>query len=220
MHRYEQEDSTYYATGNFLPGYWITSLLHSHDERLYIGTYDGLGCLDLKTMHLATAFNTNTLLPNSVIHSLYEDKEGTIWIGTSEGLKAMHPQEYKIREYTQKDGLPGDIICAITQDINGALWFSTNHGIARYNPQKGNFTPYYANDGLQGNEFSKRAVCTDNNGHILFGGINGVTYFNPAEIKDIATTPSVHLTGFYIHNQSVNSNTSVSYTHLTLPTIA
>ena len=207
LHRYEQEDSTYYATGNFLPGYWITSLLHSHDERLYIGTYDGLGCLDLKTMHLATAFNTNTLLPNSVIHSLYEDKEGTIWIGTSEGLKAMHPQEYKIREYTQKDGLPGDIICAITQDINGALWFSTNHGIARYNPQKGNFTPYYANDGLQGNEFSKRAVCTDNNGHILFGGINGVTYFNPAEIKDIATTPSVHLTGFYIHNQSVNSNT-------------
>jgi signal transduction histidine kinase/ligand-binding sensor domain-containing protein/DNA-binding response OmpR family regulator len=207
LHRYEQEDSTYYAIGNFLPGYWITSLLHSHDERLYIGTYDGLGCLDLKTMHLATAFNTNTLLPNSVIHSLYEDKEGTIWIGTSEGLKAMHPQEYKIREYTQKDGLPGDIICAITQDINGALWFSTNHGIARYNPQKGNFTPYYANDGLQGNEFSKRAVCTDNNGHILFGGINGVTYFNPAEIKDIATTPSVHLTGFYIHNQSVNSNT-------------
>lgn len=207
LHRYEQEDSTYYATGNFLPGYWITSLLHSHDERLYIGTYDGLGCLDLKTMHLATAFNTNTLFPNSVIHSLYEDKEGTIWIGTSEGLKAMHPQEYKIREYTQKDGLPGDIICAITQDINGALWFSTNHGIARYNPQKGNFTPYYANDGLQGNEFSKRAVCTDNNGHILFGGINGVTYFNPAEIKDIATTPSVHLTGFYIHNQSVNSNT-------------
>ncbi len=207
LHRYEQEDSTYYATGNFLPGYWITSLLHSHDERLYIGTYDGLGCLDLKTMHLATAFNTNTLFPNSVIHSLYEDKEGTIWIGTSEGLKAMHPQEYKIREYTQKDGLPGDIICAITQDINGALWFSTNHGIARYNPQKGNFTPYYANDGLQGNEFSKRAVCSDNNGHILFGGINGVTYFNPAEIKDIATTPSVHLTGFYIHNQSVNSNT-------------
>ena len=56
LHRYEQEDSTYYATGNFLPGYWITSLLHSHDERLYIGTYDGLGCLDLKTMHLATAF--------------------------------------------------------------------------------------------------------------------------------------------------------------------
>lgn len=207
LHRYEQEDSTYYATGNFLPGYWITSLLHSHDERFYIGTYDGLGCLDLKTMHLATAFNTNTLFPNSVIHSLYEDKEGTIWIGTSEGLKAMHPQEYKIREYTQKDGLPGDIICAITQDINGALWFSTNHGIARYNPQKGNFTPYYANDGLQGNEFSKRAVCSDNNGHILFGGINGVTYFNPAEIKDIATTPSVHLTGFYIHNQSVNSNT-------------
>ncbi len=207
LHHYEQEDSTHHEPGHTLPNGWITSLLHSHDERLYIGTYNGLNCLDLKTMCFDTTISNNAILSTSVVHSLFEDKEGTLWIGTSEGLKAMRPQQDTIEEYTQENGLPGDIICAITQDTNGALWFSTNHGIARYNRQKGNFTPYYANDGLQGNEFSKGAVCTDNNGRILFGGINGITYFNPAEIKDIVPTPSVHLTGFYIHNQNVNSNT-------------
>ena len=207
LHHYEQEDSTYHEPGHTLPNRWITSLLHSHDERLYIGTYDGLNCLDLKTMRFDTAFNSSEPLSSYVVHSLFEDKEGALWIGTSEGLMVIHPQQNKIKEYSQEDGLPGDIICAITQDDNGALWFSTNHGIARYNQSKDNFTPYYANDGLQGNEFSKGAVCTDNKGHILFGGINGITFFNPAEIKDIVPTPSVHLTGFYIHNQNINSNT-------------
>lgn len=35
---------------NMLHNSWINSLLYTSEGKLYIGTYDGLGCVDIKTM--------------------------------------------------------------------------------------------------------------------------------------------------------------------------
>lgn len=71
---------------------------------------------------------------------------------------------------------------AVQEDNQGFLWISTDAGISQFNKHNHKFINYYVSDGLQGNEFSKNASFKDADGTLWFGGVNGVTYFNPQEI--------------------------------------
>ena len=108
-----------------------------------------------------------------------------------------------MQEYTTKDGLPSNYICAIKEDANGYFWISTNYGISRFNPQNQSFINFYASDGLQSNEFSKGAAFADKQGELIFGGTNGITYFNPTEITTPDKKPEIRITDFYIHDKKV-----------------
>lgn len=177
---------------------WVDCLLKAQNGRLYIGTFDGVAAIDLETK--APVLH---LLGRQPIHTLYEDHKGVIWIGTSEGLTSFNQESNITTTYTMNDGLPSNVICAITGDPQGYLWISTNYGISRFNPEERSFTNYYSSDGLQGNEFSKNAVCTNSNGQIIFGGINGITYFKPEDITDPEKELKIRLTDFYIHDKAV-----------------
>lgn len=188
---------------NVLHNSWITSLLYTDEGKLYIGTYDGIGCLDIKNMDFISPLKKRRMLYKDVIYALHEGSDGSIWIGTSKGLKRLNPQSLDIQEYTIADGLPSNYICAIKEDIDGYLWISTNYGISRFNPKNQCFINFYASDGLQGNEFSKGASFACQQGELIFGGTNGVTYFNPAEITYSNKKPEIRITDFYIHDKRV-----------------
>jgi signal transduction histidine kinase/ligand-binding sensor domain-containing protein/DNA-binding response OmpR family regulator len=192
---------------NHLHNLWINSLLLTSKNKLYIATYDGIGCLDLKTKSFVSTHGTNRLLAGYIVYSLYEDKNENIWIGTSQGLMHLNTRTNEIKAYTMEDGLPSNVIGAIKGDDTGNIWISTNYGITKLNPKNSSFINYYANDGLQGNEFSKGAAFVNSRNQIIFGGINGITYFNPAEIPEVIAAPGkkleVRITGFYLHNQPV-----------------
>ncbi|RDV17188.1 hybrid sensor histidine kinase/response regulator [Pontibacter diazotrophicus] len=195
------------GTENTLHNRWINSLLLTSNDKLYIGTYDGIGCLDLKTKSFVSTHGTNRLLHGYIVYSLYEDTKGDIWIGTSQGLMHLDSKTGKIKPYTMNDGLPSNVICAIKGDDAGNIWISTNYGISKLNSKRSSFINYYANDGLQGNEFSKGAAFVTGKEQIIFGGINGITYFHPSEIPEVISASEkemeVRITGFYLHNQAV-----------------
>lgn len=193
----------YRTDANILHNNWINCILSTRDEKLYIGTFDGLGCLDLKTRSFTAAYGTNRLLSGNIIQSLYEDSQGTIWIGTSDGLMTLDPNSRQTQIYTMDDGLPSNVICAIREDSLKNLWISTNYGISKMNRASKSFINYYSDDGLQGNEFSNGAAYVDSDGEIIFGGINGVTLFKPHEITGQGKKLEVRITGFYLHNQPV-----------------
>lgn len=183
---------------------WVSCLLYSSSEdKLYIGTYDGVGCLDLKTKSFTKTFSQKKKLAGKIIYDLYEDNFGVLWIGTSEGL-VRHPintDEFKV--FTTESGLPNNVICAITSDDNNNLWISTNHGISKFDFNNNNFINYNFNDGLQGNEFSKNAVYSNEKDQVIFGGINGITYFAPNEIKNDLPPPRIQISGFYVQGVQV-----------------
>lgn len=193
----------YRLDDNILHNSWINCLLYTAGDKLYIGTYDGLGCLDIPTMNFASTYRVNRLLQGEVIYALHEDAAGDIWAGTSQGLKQLNPRTQEIRSYTQADGLPSNSISAIEGDANGNLWISTNFGICRFNPDTQAFVNFYAGDGLQGNEFSKGVSFAGRQGEIIFGGTNGITYFNPQEITSPNKKPEIRITDFYIHDKAV-----------------
>ncbi|MFR1327167.1 MAG: hypothetical protein ACLSCE_13360 [Bacteroides cellulosilyticus] len=49
-------------------------LLHTAEDKLYIGTYDGLGCLDIKTDGLRFSHEKQKNLYGDVIYALHEGK--------------------------------------------------------------------------------------------------------------------------------------------------
>jgi len=179
---------------------WGCSVLYSDkDNKLYIGTYDGLFRLDLNSAEL----KPETILSYSIVHSIFEDNRGTVWLATSEGLSGWNKETQKITTYTAKDGLPSDVIFAIQDSKQDHLWISTDAGISQFNLETQEFINYYVGDGLQGNEFSKNASFKDENGVLWFAGVNGITYFNPEDIIKPSKKWNVRITDFYIHNKPV-----------------
>lgn len=125
--------------------------MYAGDNHLYVGTYDGIRCIDLST----DDFKTEEILSRHIIHSLYEDPQGNIWIGNSEGLAEWNPQTQQLKTYTTAHGLSSNAVYAIKGDGQDNLWISTNAGMSRFNLNTHTFSNFYADDGLQGNEFSK-----------------------------------------------------------------
>lgn len=193
----------YKGEGSTLDNYYINCLLLSSDEKLYIGTYNGLLCLDLLTDSYISTFGVTQLLKYNVIYALHEDEQGNIWLATSEGLRMLDKNTHQITTYTTDNGLPSNVICAVLGDDNGNLWISTNYGISQFNINTKTCINYYASDGLQGNEFSKSVAFQNKDGYMVFGGINGVTYFNPQEITFQEKDLSIRVSDFYIHDKPV-----------------
>ncbi|MDH6312105.1 signal transduction histidine kinase/ligand-binding sensor domain-containing protein/DNA-binding response OmpR family regulator [Parabacteroides sp. PFB2-10] len=178
---------------------WVTCLRHSKDNIIYAGTYDGLYSI----IPDAEEPKIQKMLVKQIIHSIFEDHQGIIWIGSAEGLFKWDPQTQRMSSYTTADGLPSNAIYAIQEDEQHNVWISTNEGLSKLYPESQQFFNYYVGDGLQGNEFSKNASFKDNKGNIWFGGMNGITYFNPWEIINPAKKWTVRITDFYLHNQPV-----------------
>jgi signal transduction histidine kinase/ligand-binding sensor domain-containing protein/AraC-like DNA-binding protein len=182
---------------------WVNTLCVSKDNRLYIGSSDGICYLDLVQNEFV---RMNAYFPSilrQMIYSIFEDSSGILWVATSQGLKQMNPLTFELKDLTTNEGLPSNSICSIQEDSDANIWVSTNAGITKYNVKENAFINYYFHDGLQGNEFSKRASTVDRKGNLFFGGINGISYFKPEEIKETIKNLEVKITDFYIHDQAV-----------------
>ncbi len=139
--------------------------------------------------------NIKNSLSSDTVMDVFEDSRGTIWIATfGGGLDRYLPEEDGFTQFRQEQGLPNDVVYGILEDESGHLWLSTNLGISRFDPAKASFENFTVKDGLQSNEFDSAAFAKDDHGRMYFGGIKGLTVFDPAEIKKNQYIPSVVLT--------------------------
>lgn len=145
--------------------------------------------------------NNPASLSHNRIQSVHEDAKGHIWVGTAAGLNQLDPTSGQVRIYTESDGLPNDVIYSVVSDHSGMLWLSTNRGISRFNPQSGRFENFDDSQGLQANEFNSAAGVTGPDGTLIFGGINGITMFDPHSLERNTFDPPVQLTSFLLFNE-------------------
>ncbi|MCD8203160.1 MAG: response regulator [Prevotella sp.] len=179
---------------------WIDCLYYSPKKNsLFVGTYSGMCRIDLNNKVPKPQY----VLQESIVYSIYEHSDGHIWAGSSEGLLEWDTKTDSIQRYTTDDGLCNDFVYAIQGGNDGYLWISTSSGISCFQPATGKFTNYYVGDGLQGNEFSKNSSWRDKQGMLWFGGINGVTFFNPKEITVANRKWHVRITDFYLFGKPV-----------------
>lgn len=185
---------------------WINTLLISRENKLYIGTHNGLSRIDLNNEPLAV----EALTSSDIVYCLNEDEYGNIYYGSIKGLSRYNPQTYENRQFTQSDGFHGKPVYAIQNGRPNELWISTNNGMLLYNTETGFISEYYRENGLQDNEFLKNSSTKDKLGKIWFGGINGITYFSPNFTEIQESKWHVRLTDLYINNQPITAATTTT----------
>ncbi len=183
---------------NSISGSAVVKVFIDSYGNLWLGTFsNGLDMYDLVTgnfVHYRNDPNVPGSLSNNSVLSILQDQNGDMWVGTDGGgLNHLDPKMKTFTNITEKDGLANDVVYGILEDEESKLWMSTNLGISCYNPLDKTFMNFTESDGLQGNEFDMNAYAEDANGNMYFGGVNGLTVFNPQTIEKNSYIPNVVL---------------------------
>jgi len=176
------------------------------DHRLWLATHDsGILLVDplnqsVKRFHAASE-PPNGLAPGQ-IKTVLHASNGVTWVGSSLGLYRFNRKTETFSGFTVKDGLANAHIYSLLEDDAGNLWMSTNDGLSRFSPDSGQFWNLSVNDGLQGREFNTGAYLKRQNGHLVFGGINGVTQFDPAQVTPQVNASKVQISRLRLLDES------------------
>lgn len=126
------------------------------------------------------------------------DKQGT-YFTNSNGLFYAPKGTKEIEHIQDKDYRLNQTIYAVIEDKQGELWLATNSGILKYSPGTRKVKEYSISDGVQAMEFNSHAYLETPDGHIFFGGINGLNYFHPDQV--VASTKEAPV---YIRSVKIN----------------
>ena len=184
---------------------FIPSLLKLNDGQMLISAfYQNITRMDSQTGKLTQleipdmqkCIRRSVFIPTD----MHQDKQGNVWIGTvSNGLLRYNLQT---NEMTRIAGLSCSDVASIEEGHQGNLWISTMKGLNRLDTKTGRITSLYKADGLAGDEFMDRASCQFSNGSLVFGGTDGITMFEPADIDTLLQLPLI-FSDLKIHNQLI-----------------
>ncbi len=193
----------------------VYKIIEDKSGILWLGTYNDLVSFDPKTEKFIY-YSDNKQDPQEkdiYFRTILEPRihgNNILWLGTNNGLKRFNKNNKTYKSFTTEDGLPNNTIFGILEDEEGFLWLSTLNGLAKFDPVTFKVTNYTKEDGLQSNEFNEGAYFKNNDGIMYFGGVNGITYFNPEDIYNNPHQGDVVLTNLKINQQSINVNDTIN----------
>ncbi|MBO7591389.1 MAG: response regulator [Prevotella sp.] len=186
---------------------YLSQLSLSPDgKRIYVSTTMGVCALDIETENWVSTFGENCLNYGTAAR-IAREFGGVLYIGTNDGLLCYDLEQRKLKRLAIESGLADNGIASIEQDKAGRLWIGTDHGLCCLNPKTGKTSNFFVDNGLQSNEFSDGASWASPTGYLVFAGLGGVTWFNPADVRERAWKADVKLTGFTVNGEPVNRGT-------------
>ena len=152
------------------------------------------------------------LLRNCI--SIHQDQQSNIWLGTyNMGLARVHLDGHQIITYDLYDvsrGAPGNAVYGVAGDGQGHIWISTENGIGKFDPRSEQFENYFREDGLLSNYFLWKSYFQSPDGMLFFGSVDGLNFFDPAEITKGTGMPRIFITELRIQNQLVRNGDTVN----------
>ena len=190
--------TNYTQGGNF----YITQILITNDNKIVVGTTDGLNIYDEKNDKFIRVLGEENDLTSQFIYSLDVDNEGNIWIGTTDGLDKISKDFKKIKQY--KNNEENSICDSSVYNIlynQGYIWIGTsNSGLIKLDI-KNDTTKQYKNNIKDDKSICNnyiRALFIDSNNVLWVGTDNGLAKYN--EIED----------NFFIYKNSTYDQNSLS----------
>ncbi|MCX2477000.1 response regulator [Pedobacter sp. MC2016-05] len=179
----------------------ITFLFEDSKHRIWVGTTNGVA--QFYADNLLFGNIKDDALKEEVINCIVEDSKKRIWIGTRGGLGLYDEVNHVFITFRdRKDFMKGTIYGILPDDENN-LWISTNKGLMKFNPDTKFSQSFYENDGLQDNQFNEYSFCKARDGMMLFGGIKGLTYFYPSDVKQQSIPLGISFTGLEVFNKNI-----------------
>lgn len=211
------------ATRPMLASALITAMYEDSNGIIWIGTEEGM--VKLVYDHLTSQppkvvwYRSGTLNKNSLnfshVSCFLDDPidNNLLWINTKGGgLNLLEKTTGKFTHITTKEGLCNDVVYGTLADTEGNIWGSTNFGIfcllKKRKDEYGNwqFRHFTKGSGLQDDEFNTGAYAKLPNGDLAFGGVKGISVFNPVTVLQSGFTPNVFITNILVGNKIVTPN--------------
>lgn len=183
------------------------------ETRLWVGTR-GNGLLHLRydeknaTLQLIQQYayepSNATGISDNKINCLHLDRRGRLWVGGGAGVNLF--SDGKFRAFDRQHGLPDNAVQSILEDRQGQLWVSTENGLACLRekaPDAVEIRQFNVHDGLHHRYFFNNSAVENHNGTLAFGGMDGLTLFDPAKIRSDTVPPLTALSDFKLFNRSV-----------------
>lgn len=148
--------------------------------------------------------NDNSLKVNYA-WPLFRDQDGSVWVGTiGGGLHCIRRRGAQMVVERYDTQVTANDIESILKDREGNLWLGSD-GLYKFDPSgpaggpaggpaAGKVWHYRVGDGLQSNSFKIGSAYAAKDGTMYFGGTNGVSFFDPADIASNPTPPVVRIT--------------------------
>lgn len=100
------------------------------NNRLAIGTYQGLFLVDPVTEAYTCYTEKNSPLPEQYILSLLADRQGNLWCGSAlKGLVVLSPDMKCLLKIDPSKGLPDKSIHSMLESKDGSIWAATEDGL-------------------------------------------------------------------------------------------
>ena len=188
----------------FLCNDWVRSMAFDHTGHLWIGTSNGVSCLNTKTLSFKD-FGWNIILKDRQANGICEGKNGNMIIGTEEGLYLFDRKNNKTLALPHAEVLKGKQVCSIIKDHQGDLWISTTMGIWQYDQKNRQFIGHINGNGLTTREYVLGSSMHTASDLIAFGTSDGITTFSPERVRaKKMELGDVHLTNFIIDGKPIN----------------
>lgn len=122
----------------------------------------------------------STLKGDDLVYQFYRDRRGELLAGTGGGLlrRTFASGQTRFEAAKGLESLRSPIF-SIVEDSSGRIWLGSALGLLQYSPATGAARRYGKRDNFLSGELNRRAAIRLRNGHLAFGGVEGLTEFNP-----------------------------------------
>ena len=124
-----------YSPG-ILPNNYVLRITDAPEDRLWLGTRDGLTCFDRRR----NTFRSYRLRSQNarMIDALFTSSDGTIWVGTSNGVSRYDAETDEFTDISMTAG-----VRSFSEDKKGNIYIGTwEGGLFRLNPKSGKLVAY------------------------------------------------------------------------------
>lgn len=196
----------------------VKSILVVTDGSVFVGGRTGVQrIIGDSVIQIEQLSASNSGLDFITINCLYEPSPGTIIVGTNgAGLAFYNLATQTLQTLSRDDGMPSDIVQGILSEDAQNLWVSTTRGLAhiKINTQDTLIEVFNQSDGLVSTEFNYGSFTKLKTGQMIFGGVAGLTFFDPTAIGYQTSLPKVYFEEFRLFNRKVEVGEAPLFEHL------
>jgi len=169
----------------------VFTLAQDHNDRLWVGTGQGLSILDINSEKITQVIlnpNNKSLFAERIIRHLLVDAKNYLWIATDGGLFSYNLVSDKFQKINggtdYSTALPAQRVVCLHIDFQNRMWVGTSGGgISLYQPSSNTFENFSEQDGLASN--SVQSIQGDPSGDLWISTNKGLSKFNVSKKKFI-----------------------------------